>query len=105
MLPNYFDLIAGETIVYEVDYSQALPPGATAISSATVTAKKMSIDGTVGITYDELFASTTCAIVSGMVRFTIDGAVAGERYRVEITATTQDSQITKTRMYFRVAAA
>lgn len=100
---QYIEIIAGEKIVYEIDYTNALPAGAASIASGTVSAKKVSSSGTIGLAYDDLFLSTTASIVAGKLRYTIDSALASERYRVEITAVTNDAQIVKTRLYYSVA--
>lgn len=102
---QYIEIIAGEKIVYEIDYTLALPAGASSIASGTVSAKKVTSSGVVSTAYDDLFLSTTATIVAGKLRYTIDSALASERYRVEITAITNDSQIVKTRLFYSVATA
>ncbi len=94
-----------ESVYYELDVSEALPPGSTSVASATATAHKVTSSGTLGDAYSALLSSSSCVIVGNKIRFKIVLALAGERYRVEIAATTNDAQIFKSRLFFNCAGA
>ena len=105
MSAEQIKIYPGESVYYELDVSEALPPGATSVSSATVTAHKVTSAGALGDTYSALLNSSTCVVVGNKIRFKIVLALAGERYRVEIATTTNDSQIFKSRLFFNCAGA
>jgi len=89
-------LYAGETQVHAFDFTSAVPPGATTISSATLQAFKMESGDVYGVVGDDVttdFLESSAGVINGYrVYYQFKDIVGAGLYKVLCTATFNDGQ-------------